>query len=88
MIKRLVVLLAEGQGRGEVRDDVDPHLAAAQAVVLMAAFLALAPLIAASAPPLAADEPALLGRWKDAAVRLVVDGVAAHGAAGRGAATS
>src|SRR2546427_10428942 len=34
-IKRLVVLLAEGQGWGEVRDDVDPHLAAAQALVLM-----------------------------------------------------
>ncbi|PYO96191.1 MAG: hypothetical protein DMD61_14465 [Gemmatimonadetes bacterium] len=29
-IKRLVVLLAEGQGRGHVRDDLDPHLAAAQ----------------------------------------------------------
>ena len=88
MIARLVVLLAEGQGRGEVRDDLDPHLAAAQAVVLMAAFLALAPLIVASAPPLAADEPALLGRWRDAAVRLVADGVAAHPAVGPGPATS
>jgi TetR/AcrR family transcriptional regulator len=88
MIKRLVVLLAEGQGRGEVRDDLDPHLAAAQAVVLMAAFVALAPLIAASAPPLAADEPVLPARWRDAAVRLVVDGVAAHPAAGGGAPTS
>ena len=27
-IKRLVVLLAEGQGLGQVRDDLDPHLAA------------------------------------------------------------
>src|SRR2546426_5103694 len=25
-VKRLVVLLAEGQGRGQVRDDLDPHL--------------------------------------------------------------
>src|SRR5207245_390306 len=37
-IKRLVILLAEGQGRGQVRDDVDPHLAAAQALVLMVAY--------------------------------------------------
>ncbi|OLB10517.1 MAG: hypothetical protein AUH07_10835 [Gemmatimonadetes bacterium 13_2_20CM_70_9] len=77
-IKRLVVLLAEGQGWGEVRDDVDPHLAAAQALVLMVAYLGLESLIAASAAPLGADEPALRERWKDAAVRLVLDGVAAH----------
>ena len=77
-IKQLVVLLAEGQGRGRVRDDVDPHLAAAQALVLMVAYLGLESLIATSAPPLGADEPALRERWKEAAVRLVLDGVAAH----------
>jgi len=76
-IKRLVVLLAEGQGRGQVRDDVDPHLAAAQALVLMVAYLNLEPLIAMSAAPLGADEPALRQRWKDAAVRLVLEGVSA-----------
>jgi len=78
-IKRLVVLLAEGQGRGEVRDDVDPHLAAAQALVLMVAYLGLESLIAASAPPLGADEPGggLRQRWKEAAVRLVLDGIRA-----------
>lgn len=75
-IKRLVVLLAEGQGRGQVRDDLDPHLTAAQALVLMVSYLGLESLIAASAPPLGADEPALRERWKDAAVRLVVDGAA------------
>jgi AcrR family transcriptional regulator len=74
-IKRLVVLLAEGQGRGQVRDDLDPHLAAAQALVLMVAYLSLEPLIAANAPPLGADEPGLRERWKDAAVRLVLEGV-------------
>ena len=58
-IKRLVVLLAEGQGRGQVRDDLDPHLAAAQALVLMVAYLGLESLIAMSAAPLGADEPAL-----------------------------
>src|SRR6266480_5824585 len=57
-IKRLVVHLAEGQGRGQVRDDLDPHLAAAQALVLMVAYLGLESLIATSAPPLGADEPA------------------------------
>lgn len=75
-IKRLVVLLAEGQGRGQVRDDIDPHLAAAQALVLMVAYLNLEPLIAMSAAPLGADEPALRERWKDAAVTLVLEGVA------------
>src|SRR5947207_1724576 len=77
-IKRLVILLAEGQGRGQVRDDVDPHLAAAQALVLMVAYLGLESLIAASAPALGSDEPALSRRWKDAAVRLVLEGVAAR----------
>lgn len=77
-ISRLVVLLAEGQGLGEIRDDVDPHVTAAQALVLMIAYLGLEPLIAASAAPLATDEPALPDRWRDAAVRLVIEGVAAR----------
>jgi AcrR family transcriptional regulator len=76
-IKRLVVLLAEGQGLGAVRDDLDPHLAAAQALVLMVGYLELESLIAASAPPLGADEPALRGRWTEAAVALLVNGVRA-----------
>src|SRR5438034_3607581 len=76
-IKRLVVLLAEGQGLGQVRDDLDPHLAAAQALILMVGYLGLESLIAASAAPLGSDEPALSRRWKDAAVRLVIEGVAA-----------
>jgi AcrR family transcriptional regulator len=74
-IKRLVVLLAEGQGLGAVRDDVDPHIAAAQALVLMIGYLQLESVIATSAPPLGADEPALRGRWRSAAVQLVVNGV-------------
>ncbi len=74
-IGRLVVLLAEGQGLGEVRDDLDPHLAAAQALVLMIAYLGLEALIATSARPLGSDEPALAQRWKDAALRLVLEGV-------------
>lgn len=76
-IRRIVVLLAEGQGLGLVRDDLDPHIAAAQALVLMLGYLRLEPLIAASAPPLAADEPALRERWRRAAVELVVNGVRA-----------
>lgn len=76
-IKRLVVLLAEGQGLGQVRDDVDPHLTAAQALVLMVGYLGMESVIAASARPLGADEPALRERWKQAAVDLVVAGVAA-----------
>ena len=77
-IKRLVVLLAEGQGLGQVRDDLDPHLTAAQALVLMVAYLGMESVIAASARPLGADEPALRERWKEAAVDLVVAGVAAR----------
>jgi len=76
-INRLVVLLAEGQGLGQVRDDLDPHVAAAQALVLMVGYLGLESLIAASAAPLGSDEPALSRRWKDAAVRLMIEGVAA-----------
>ena len=77
-IKRLVVLLAEGQGLGQVRDDLDPHLTAAQALVLMVGYLGMESVIAASARPLGADEPALRERWKEAAVDLVVAGVAAR----------
>ena len=77
-IKRLVVVLAEGQGLGQVRDDLDPHLAAAQALVLMVGYLGMESAIAASARPLGADEPALRERWKGAAVDLVVAGVAAR----------
>jgi len=76
-IKRLVVLLAEGQGLGKVRDDLDPHVTAAQALVLMVAYLQLESLIAASAAPLGADEATLRERWKEAAVDLVVNGVRA-----------
>jgi AcrR family transcriptional regulator len=77
-IKRLVVLLAEGQGLGQVRDDLDPHLAAAQALILMIGYLSMESVIAASARPLGADEPALRERWRDAGVDLVVAGVAAR----------
>lgn len=76
-IKRLVVLLAEGQGLGQVRDDLDPHLTAAQALMLMVGYLNMESVIAASARPLGADEPALRDRWRDAAVDLVVAGVSA-----------
>lgn len=76
-IRRLVVLLAEGQGLGQVRDDLDPHLTAAQALVLMVGYLRLESLIAASAPPLGADESTLRERWKRAAVDLVINGVRA-----------
>ena len=76
-INRLVVLLAEGQGLGKVRDDVDPHLAAAQALILMVGYLSMEAVVAASARPLGADEPSLRERWRDAAVDLVVAGVSA-----------
>ena len=74
-IKRLVVLLAEGQGLGQVRDDLDPHLTAAQALVLIVGYSQLESAIAASAPVLGADEPALRERWKEGAVSLIVNGV-------------
>ena len=76
-INRLVVLLAEGQGLGQVRDDLDPHLAAAQALILMVGYLSMEAVIATSARPLGADEPSLRARWCEAAVDLVVAGVSA-----------
>jgi pimeloyl-ACP methyl ester carboxylesterase/AcrR family transcriptional regulator len=75
VIRHLVVLLAEGQGMGQVRDDIDPHLVAAQALVLMLSYLNLETVIAASAPPLRADEPALRERWWRSAVELVLNSV-------------
>jgi AcrR family transcriptional regulator len=76
-VRRLVVLVAEGQGRGQVRDDVDPHLVAAQALVLMLGFLRLEGRVTASARTLAADEAGLRSRWQRAAADLVVAGVRA-----------
>jgi AcrR family transcriptional regulator len=76
-INRLVVLLAEGQGLGQVRDDLDPHLTAAQALILMVGYLSMEAVVAASARPLGADEPSLRERWRQAAVDLVVAGVSA-----------
>lgn len=77
-INRLVVLLAEGQGLGQVRDDVDPHLTAAQALILMVGYLNMEGVVATSARPLAVDEPSLRERWRAAAVDLVVAGVSAR----------
>lgn len=76
-IRRLVVLLAEGQGLGRVRGDVDPHLAAMQALVLMLGYLRFESLITASAPALGTDVPALRARWRQAAADLFVEGVRA-----------
>lgn len=76
-IKRLVVPLAEGQGLGQVRGDLDPHVAAAQALVLMLGYLRLEPVIAASAPTLTGDAPALRARWMRAAIDLFIEGVRA-----------
>ena len=76
-MKRLVVVLAEGQGLGQIRGDVDPHLAAAQALVLMIGCLRFEPLITASAPSLTADAAVLRRRWVWAAVHLFVEGVRA-----------
>ena len=79
----LVTLLTQA-GRSEARPFAPAIkrlvvlLAAAQALVLMVAYLNLEPLIAANAPPLGADEPGLRDRWKEAAVKLVLEGVTAH----------
>jgi AcrR family transcriptional regulator len=72
VVSRLVPIIAEGQGLGYVRDDLDPHLLAAQALVLQLGFLTLEPVVAASAPPLGADEPALRARWRDALGELIL----------------
>ena len=77
-LDRLRLTLAEGQGLGQVRDDVDPHLAAAQALILMIGYLSMEAVVAASARPLGGDEPALRERWREAAVDLVVAGVSAR----------
>lgn len=73
-LRRLIVLLAEGQGRGEVRGDVDPHLAAGQALTLMVGYLRLESLITASAPALG-EGAALRARWIREATELFLRGV-------------
>lgn len=75
-IRRLVVLLAEGQGLGRIRGDIDPHVAAGQALVLMVGYLRLEPLLAASAPALG-DAATLRARWIRSAVDLFFQGVRA-----------
>jgi len=76
LIRRLVVLLAEGQGLGRVRGDLDPHVAAGQALVLMLGYLRLEPLLTTSAPALG-DTPTLRARWIRGAVDLFLHGVRA-----------
>src|SRR5437762_14145571 len=76
-IKRLVVLLAEGQGRGQGRDDLDPHLTPPQPLVLMVASPGLESLMSASAPPRGVYAPALRARGREAEVRLLRVGLAA-----------
>lgn len=71
-VSRLVAAIAEGQGRGVFRDDVDPHLLATQTLVLMLGYLQLEPVLAASAPPLAMHEHGLEKRWRDELVKLVL----------------
>jgi hypothetical protein len=43
----------------------------------MVGYLSMESVVAASARPLGADEPALRERWREAAVDLVVAGVSA-----------
>lgn len=76
-VRRLVTVIAEGQGRGAFRDDIDPHLLALQALVLQLGFLEFEPILAASAIPLAADESSLAERWKTASAKLIVRGAQA-----------
>jgi len=73
-INRLVAVIAEGQGRGEFRHDLDPHLLAAQAMVLILGFLQFDPVLAASAIPLGMDGSGLGDRWRDGLVALVLRG--------------
>jgi AcrR family transcriptional regulator len=73
-INRLVAVIAEGQGRGVFRDDIDPHLLASQTLVLMMGYLQFEAVLAASAPPLGMGERRLEERWRDELVKLVLRG--------------
>jgi len=73
-VNRLVAVIAEGQGRGAFRHDVDPHLLAAQALVLILGYLQFEPVLAASAIPLGMDGTGLAHRWRQGVVNLVLRG--------------
>lgn len=75
-VSRLVAAIAEGQGRGAFSSEVDPHLLAAQALVLTLGYLQLEPVLAASAVPLGRDGVGLSELWKRALVSLVLRGAA------------
>ena len=73
-VNRLVAVIAEGQGRGAFRHDVDPHLLAAQALVLILGYVQFEPVLAASAIPLGMDGSGLTTRWRDGVVSLLLRG--------------
>lgn len=73
-VNRLVAIIAEGQGRGAFRHDLDPHLLAAQALVLILGYLQFEPVLAASAIPLGMDGSGLAQRWRQGVVNLVLRG--------------
>lgn len=68
MLHEIQDIVSEGQGLGFFRDDVDPDLAAEQALVLMLGYLGLEPALGAK------DAAARLA-WRDAAADLLIRAV-------------
>ena len=67
-LSRIRTVIAEGQGYGSYRDDVDPDRTARQAVVLGLGYFALEPIL--EGPP----DPGRALEWKDSAIELLLQG--------------
>ena len=70
LVGRIRDVIAEGQGHGYFRDDVDPDRTARQAVVLAVGYFALDPVIAAS------PDPGRISAWRDGALDLLLRALA------------
>jgi len=66
LLVRIRDVIAEGQGHGYFRDDVDPGRTARQALVLAVGYFALEPIIAG------APDPGRIADWRDGALDLLV----------------
>lgn len=66
LVGRIREVIAEGQGHGYFRDEVDPGLTARQALVLAVGYFALEPVLGES------PEPGRIAAWRDGALDLLL----------------
>jgi TetR/AcrR family transcriptional regulator len=70
LVSRINEVVAEGQGHGYFRDDVNPERMARQALVLAMGYFALEPML------IGAPDPGRLADWRDGALDLLLRALA------------